>query len=36
MAPIIDGFTLTYQNPTHTYEKAGVYEVKETAIKFSR
>ncbi|KKG65656.1 PKD domain-containing protein [Methanosarcina mazei] len=31
-SPIIDGFTLTYQNPTHTYEKAGVYEVKETAI----
>ena len=31
-SPIIDGTTSDYQNPTHTYEKAGVYEVKETAI----
>ncbi|KKH03672.1 PKD domain-containing protein [Methanosarcina mazei] len=31
-SPIIDGTTSAYQNPTHTYEKAGVYEVKETAI----
>jgi PKD repeat protein len=31
-SPIIDGTTSAYQNPTHTYEEAGVYEVKETAI----
>jgi len=29
---IIDGTTSAYKNPTHTYEEAGVYEVKETAI----
>ena len=29
---IIDGTTSTYQNPTHTYLKAGTYTVKETAI----
>ncbi|MDQ1275641.1 MAG: hypothetical protein QG610_1216, partial [Euryarchaeota archaeon] len=29
---IIDGTTSDFQNPTHTYEKAGTYEVKETAI----
>ncbi len=29
---IIGGTTSAYKNPTHTYEKAGIYEVKETAI----
>jgi PKD repeat protein len=31
-SPIIDGTTSAYKNPTHTYVKAGIYDVKETAI----
>jgi PKD repeat protein len=31
-SPTIDGTTSAYKNPTHTYIKAGIYDVKETAI----